>query len=111
MAKQPSALERIRDLDQQRAAILEDAKSEALAKANEAIKDLNALGFDYRLVNGPTAKSKSVKSARAKSDEPCQVCGFKTEPPHDGRRHRSQGEKKKPFSPADLEQMGMLRVD
>jgi hypothetical protein len=52
MAKAPdakSALERLRELDDERRELLEGAKSEALERANEAISALNALGFSYRL--------------------------------------------------------------
>ena len=38
-----TALERVRELDQQKAAILQKATEEMLAKASEAIKELKAL--------------------------------------------------------------------
>ena len=38
-----TALERVRELDQQKAAILQKATEEILAKASEAIKELKAL--------------------------------------------------------------------
>lgn len=58
-----SVLEKIRKLDEQKAALLAEAKSEALGKAQAAIKELNSLGFNYQLVQGegsaPTARSSS----------------------------------------------------
>ena len=48
-----SVLDKLKALDDQRAKLLEDAKKEALEAVHKAIADLNALGFDYRLVEGP----------------------------------------------------------
>ena len=45
-----SVIEQIRKLDEQKAALLSQAKQEAMAKANEGIKALAELGFTYRLV-------------------------------------------------------------
>ena len=47
-----SAIQRIKELDSERANILAQAKEEALVKANQAIEELNALGFSYQLTNG-----------------------------------------------------------
>ena len=47
-----SAIERIRELDAERASLFEQAKEEALKKATDAITDLIALGLDYQLVKG-----------------------------------------------------------
>lgn len=47
-----SVLDQIRKLDEQKASLLAQAKQEAMAKANEGIKALAELGFDYRLVQG-----------------------------------------------------------
>jgi hypothetical protein len=41
-----SAIQRIKELDAERANILAQAKEEALGKANQAIEELNALGFN-----------------------------------------------------------------
>lgn len=49
-----SVLEKIRKLEEQKASLLSEAKKEALAKANEAVKELNELGFNYQLVQGET---------------------------------------------------------
>lgn len=45
-------LEELRKLDEQRAKLLEGAKTEALQKAEAAVAELNQLGFNYRLVSG-----------------------------------------------------------
>jgi len=57
MAKQPngmSVLDRIKELDAERARLLDEAKATALANAEQAVAELNELGFDYRLVQGST---------------------------------------------------------
>jgi hypothetical protein len=46
-----SPIERIKELDKERAALFERAKEEALRRANQAVEDLNALGLKYRLVS------------------------------------------------------------
>ena len=59
-----TAIQRIKELDQERATLFEQAKEEALRKANQAVEDLNALGLNYRLVTGaapPGSKSTDKK--------------------------------------------------
>ena len=62
-----SAIQRIKELDQERATLFEQAKEEALRRANQAVEDLNALGIHYRLVAG-TAPAEN-KSAGKKPQE------------------------------------------
>ena len=62
-----SAIERIRELDAERASLFEQAKEEALKKATDAITDLIALGLDYQLIKGV---AKPAKSNQEKSWEP-----------------------------------------
>ena len=40
-----TAIQRIKELDHERATLFEQAKEEALRRANQAIEDLNALGL------------------------------------------------------------------
>ena len=56
-----SVLDKLKALDEERAKLLEDAKKEALEAAHRAIADLNALGFDFRLVEG----SRHIDSKKA----------------------------------------------
>jgi hypothetical protein len=63
-----SAIQRIKELDQERATLFEQAKEEALQCANQAVEDLNALGLNYRLVAGTAAAGKN-KSAGKKPKE------------------------------------------
>jgi hypothetical protein len=51
----------LKELDKERAALFEQAKEEALRRANQAVEDLNALGLKYRLVAGrPADGNKTV---------------------------------------------------
>jgi hypothetical protein len=56
-------IQRIKELDQERATLFEQAKEEALRRANQAVEDLNALGLNYRLVTG-SAPSGSKAAAK-----------------------------------------------
>jgi hypothetical protein len=106
-----SAIERIKELDAERASLFEQAKEEALQKATEAITDLIALGLDYQLVKGAPkpAKSEPGEILGTVKDSPCPICEFLTIPPHDRRSHRNQ-KKKAPFSAAELKEKGLVKV-
>ena len=109
------SLKRIAELDKERAALLETAKSDALSRINAGIADLKALGLNYALIQPGTRKGagKKVRSRNGTgyiSDAECPVCKFKTSPPHDARRHRLQGKRKKPFTAPQLKEMGYARV-
>ncbi len=107
-----SALEQVRKLREQADKLMDEAKAEALGKVEKGIEDLNSLGFHYRLVEAeePARRTREKVSARQKSDGPCPICNFKTDPAHDGRRHRSQ-EPKKPFTAAELKEMSITKVE
>jgi hypothetical protein len=68
-----SPIERIKELDKERATLFEQAKEEALRRANEAVEDLNALGLNYRLVTGgdgnKTAGKKPKEAAVTGADK------------------------------------------
>ena len=53
-----TAIQRIKELDQERATLFEQAKEEALRRANQAVEDLNSLGLKYRLVTGTAEANK-----------------------------------------------------
>jgi len=55
-----SAIQRIKELDEERARLFEQAKEEALRRATEAVEDLNALGLNYRLVSGTAPTGNKV---------------------------------------------------
>lgn len=119
--KQPTILEQLKELDTQREALIDGAKKAALEKAEAAIHELNELGFSYFLGGQgkqpktliPIIHRKNTDKAAARrtpSDSPCGYCGFKTQPLHDKRSHRSQT-KKRPFNEKELERLGMTRVN
>ena len=116
--KQSTVLEKLKELDAQRDQLLSDAKQGALTRAEEAVSELNALGFHYYLGEGegrptPARRSKqpiATKRARhAPKDAPCPICNFRTDRPHDRRSHRMQ-RRKRPFNNKELEAMGMTRL-
>jgi hypothetical protein len=99
-----SVLEQIKKLDEQRAKLLSDAKTEALAKAEAAIEELNSLGFSYSLTAGTGTKKKTGTRNTDPAKKHCDICDING---HDGRAHRSQGDKKKKFTAAELKELGL----
>ena len=57
-----AVLAKLKKLDEERAKLIADAKSQALAAANMAIADLNSLGFSYRLVEGAVSAPRAAFS-------------------------------------------------
>jgi hypothetical protein len=115
VTKEPTTIEKIKKLDDERAKLLESAKSDALARAEEAINELIALGFDYELVEPVRETARKPKTAR-KGSAPdhtphgvCPICTWATNPSHDRRSHRSQT-KKRPFTDDELSEKGMTKV-
>jgi len=116
MAEKLTTLQQIKKLDEERAKLLESAKADALARAEEAINELTVLGFDYELVE-PTRKTEPRKTRTArKASGPdhrpkgtCPICDYATKPPHDKRSHRAQT-RKKPFTDAELAERNLVIV-
>ena len=107
-----SSITRIKELDKERAKLMDTAKREALTRAEGAVAELNALGFAYRLVDGvargrPPKSGRKGRKLRAKV---CPLCKFETKPPHDRRAHRFSAAKKRPFTAAELKEKGYVRV-
>ena len=115
LAEKQTALQQIKKLDEERAKLLESAKADALARAEEAINELTALGFDYELVEparATTRKTRTVRKALVPDHRPkgtCPICEYATKPPHDKRSHKSQ-QKKRPFTADELNQRSLVRV-
>jgi DNA repair exonuclease SbcCD ATPase subunit len=111
---QKSAIEEIKELKAQLESKTEQAKAEALDKASEAIGFLRELGLDNDTIlkelgfRGRTP-GKQSREASSPKDEPCPICNFQTEPPHDGRSHRGQT-KKRPLTAEELEKKGLTKV-
>jgi hypothetical protein len=124
VAKEPTTIQQIQKLDEERARLVETVKADALQRAETAIQELRDLGFDYDLKtpeqetqvplsrgNKPRRKtSQADKSALHKpKNAPCPICEYTTNPPHDRRSHRTQ-KRKKPFTDAELAERGMRIV-
>jgi hypothetical protein len=108
---QKSAIEEIKELKTQLASRTEQAKTEALKKAAEAINALRELGIDKNtILKDLELKSGTKANTKEKpKDQSCPICKFETDPPHDGRSHRGQT-KKKPLTADELEQKGLTKV-
>jgi hypothetical protein len=111
-----SILEELKALDEQRYKLIEDAKASTLEKARDAIKQLNELGLNYRLVEGvgtkraPKERPRLEAPKRHARDVACPICKFKTTPLHDRRSHRLQ-EVKRPYTPEELKAKGLKKVE
>ena len=107
-----SAVDKIRELERRRAKLISVAKSEAIRKVDNALKELNELGFNYRLVaDGRIASAKTARAGgrkRGVNNAACKICKFRTVPPHDARTHRGQS-KKAPFTNRELTERGLRR--
>ena len=117
---QKSAIEEIKELKARMESMTEQAKAEALDKVREAIGVLRELGLNNNTIlkelgfRGQAAAKESKESKESKErsgpkDEPCPICHFRTDPPHDARSHRGQS-KKKPFTAEELEQKALTKV-
>jgi hypothetical protein len=93
-------------IDAEMAEVVTAAKEAALLKAQEVIKELSDLGFHYLLCE---ESEKPTGSKKGEQTGPCPVCKFMTNPPHGGRTHKSQTEKRA-FTDEELKARGLLRV-
>ena len=57
-----SILDQIKELEEQKNRLLEKARKEAVEKAEVAIAELNALGFNFRLVGGPSTSGRKRRT-------------------------------------------------
>jgi hypothetical protein len=111
---QKSAIEEIKELKAQLESKTEQAKTEALDRASEAIGFLKELGIDNDTILKELGfrgrgKTKQSREGAAPKDEPCPICHFQTDPPHDGRTHRGQT-KKRPLTAEELERKELTKV-
>src|SRR5205807_7003294 len=113
MAEKQTLIQQIKKLDEERAKLLERAKADALARAEEAINELTALGFDYELTEPAretARKARTVRNGLVPDHHPkgtCPICEYATKPPHDKRSHRSQA-RKKPCMDAELAERNLV---
>jgi hypothetical protein len=115
---QKSVIDEIKELKAQVQSKTEQAKAEALQSAREAIDFLRELGFDndsilkdlgFRARSAPKAPKTKDDGETGRKDQPCPICIFRTDPPHNGRSHRGQS-KKRPFTLEELEEKGLTKV-
>jgi hypothetical protein len=112
---QKTAIEEIKELKAQLESKTEKAKAEAIDIASDAIGFLRELGLDNDTIlkelgfRGRTKDRVSRESAPPNKEEPCPICNFRTDPPHDGRSHRGQT-KKRPLTAEELEKKGLTKV-
>ena len=59
-----SAIQRIQEIDRERASLFEQAKDETLRRAHQAVEDLNALGLKYRLIEGDSGAGNKSTSKK-----------------------------------------------
>ena len=96
---------RIEALDAERAQLiqkLEDARTSITAQFDKWLPaTLDKVG------------DKAKEAARKLKREPCGICKFQTEPPHDARlkAHRDQGESKLPLTEEELTAASLRRVN
>lgn len=114
---QKAAIEEIKQLKAQIESLTEQAKAEAIAAAREAVEVFRELGLDddtilkdlgFRARSAPKAP-KTRDGETGPKDEPCPICIFRTDPPHNGRSHRGQS-KRRPFTLEELDEKGLTRV-
>lgn len=104
-------MDQIKRLQDQINSLQSEARDQLIAQANQAIRDLNHMGFDYRLVQGGERGRSAGKATRLSDpDRPCPVCKFRTTPFHDARTHRRQGSNKKAFTADELRELGLKRT-
>ncbi len=58
-------LDQLKELESQKAKLVNAAKSDALKRAKSAVAELNSLGFSYRLVDDEAPKKATNKAAKA----------------------------------------------
>lgn len=69
-----NVFDQIMELEAQKQKLLEEAKQDALKRAEKAVKELNDLGFHYQLVEGSTGtKQPTTNRRRGISDEVLQL--------------------------------------
>jgi hypothetical protein len=81
-------------------------RDEAMAEYD---RKLGLLGYRASTVSTPRPAKEGSKRQRD-PNKVCDVCQFVTSPPHDARKHRSQGKDKKPFTNDELVQLGLQKA-
>ena len=86
----------------------ESAKQKLVAEFNERLAHFGFSPEDLGMLR--KRGRKPGEGRRAIHAGECSVCKFTTQPAHDGRKHRSQGDDKKPFTAKELAELGIVKV-
>ena len=114
-ARRLSPAEELERLEKRREQLRAELRSDAEAKLKESVANFNKLdlGVSYglhQIIAGGRGKTASKKGARTvNAERACPICGFRTVPPHDGRTHRAQ-KQKRPFTASELSAIGMKKA-
>ncbi len=101
MSKVQEALKAMETIEKLKA----DAIAELLEQRGKIDEQLSQLGH----TEGKRSSGKKTQR-HLDPDKPCTVCNFATVPNHDARKHRAQGDDKKPFTAKQLEELGMKKA-
>ena len=109
-----SAVDKVRELDTQRARLIAAAKAEVMKKVERAIKELDDLGFTYKLVADGDRRTvlKKAKRGEGRAESKMDLAryaSFQLYRAHDARTHRGQT-KKAPFTSQELVERGFRRT-
>ncbi len=95
-------LERRKKLQEQLDEVEEKIGELKQAQIQEHLAALKELGYQTR-----TRAKRSSSSGASRHQDPNKKCPICEIPGHDARAHRSQGEKKKPFTKEELKERGL----
>jgi hypothetical protein len=113
-AEEQGRLDAYRKLEQERLQLREEIEQQLMQEVNERIATLQELGFTWKVVDETALARKAARTPRSNNSgpasRPCVVCQFHTDPQHDARKHRYQGDAKLPFTADDLARLGMRRL-
>lgn len=82
-----------------------EAVQDILGQRKVLDEQLKMLGYEDGVRRRPQGGRRVIDPTK-----PCTVCNFITDPPHDSRKHRGQGDKKHAFTPKQLEELSMKRL-
>lgn len=105
-----SALQRIKEIDIERAKLHEAAKAQLLEEISKLLSELSQIGENYVLAKAGEVKKPKVITRKMKGG-PCSICQFETSPPHDGRQHRHQGSNPRKFTDKELKEREWVKVE
>jgi DNA-binding protein H-NS len=110
-------IQRFLEEEQERQARKQELIQELLLERDRQMAEfeeqLRLLGYRADVIGKSSGPKKEAGGKRErKRSETCSICGFATQPAHDGRlkAHRDQGEKKTALTDSQLEVANLKRV-